>query len=530
MPKKISFLIVCLFFYLVGAFTMDSPSSSASKVLWILPVPHENVVYSTTVYEIFYSRILILFVVLVFVFPILYGYIKLFSFVIVLLTLITLFPLLIKPWDVVVTNKRVVLRKKYWKIGRFSSLISFNLDHLETVNFLPRIKTLPLLVGYLFIQLALTLLEFGLVGTINYPTEIDLLIIALRLSPYGVRVTTLLNAIIYQIFQNFGFFSLILGIIVLILGITLFLFGFPHRTVLNLSSKGGHRVTINAGIPMELNNLLFGVSRKWHIDNCDNSQCEWNWELPLLEKETVKHKVKIGIISKYQQIIGLLAFLLFFSSLNTVFTYFYHLSPAVVIVIVIKLINFIFVVFTIRFAKRYSRIVITDKRLLIQKELQQISGLWGKRMYQYTDLPLNYLQGFRISYFSGLTTLSYLIIGIIFLTAVFFYIDGKNLVLILIPFVVALILMLFMYRTYLNLEILTIAGNRFVFGYQIPLIFAFFSHKIERKERLFHLFFANIINEEDIISLINIVEMLYQNTRERDRHLIIRFFWTKENK
>ncbi|MHA2095759.1 MAG: hypothetical protein ACW98F_14155, partial [Candidatus Hodarchaeales archaeon] len=259
---------------------------------WLFPVNHERNLFSGRVYEIQYIRIfggisvILSFPSLIFLtFGILEGFL---TFVGLSFTFMILFPIFVTPWDLVLSNKRFSARKRYWNVGFFSKTHTFNLEFIESINITPRIKVAFILTGFFIIQQALMVLEFGFSQNLSLPIEIDLGLYFLEQFVGDIRSP--LNSLLFDFLDPYFVYLPYLGFLILILGSLLFLFGFPHRTELDVRTTGGQFFRLNAGIPRELHTLLTGVSRKNRIA-C--SQIEWSWDLPLLENETVMFKTQV---------------------------------------------------------------------------------------------------------------------------------------------------------------------------------------------------------------------------------------------
>ena len=149
---------------------------------WTFPSHHEKEIYSKIVYEIFYDRILIL-IILASVFSFLlnqffFGDIfqgVLFSLFNNLILFVIFFPVFIRPWDIVLSNKRLILRHRYWFSARFTSVKSLFLVQLESEKITPKIKVFSLLLGFTILQsFSVVLIDFGLTFNLPLPLFVGL--------------------------------------------------------------------------------------------------------------------------------------------------------------------------------------------------------------------------------------------------------------------------------------------------------------------------------------------------------------------
>ena len=62
-----------------------------------------------------------------------------------------------------------------------------------------------------------------------------------------------------------------------------------------LSTMGGHRLHLNAGVEEELTDLLYAVGRKHRIKE---SKGKWRWDIPLLDDEEIVTYARIGLIER----------------------------------------------------------------------------------------------------------------------------------------------------------------------------------------------------------------------------------------
>jgi hypothetical protein len=244
---------------------------------------------------------------------------------------------------------------------------------------------------------------------------------------------------------------------------------------------------------------LFGVARKEKIRE---SAQEWSFEIPLLEDEKVRFNARLGVVDKKTQIMGIFALFLFLNSLPGLIALIGVYSLPNLIILVLRLVGFLFILFTIRFAKRFYRIIVTDHRVLFQQERQGISGLWGRRIFMHTDLPLSMLQGFSVSHFSGISVSGIVSSLILLITGIFFYYTFTD------PFYLLLgglgfgLVLAITYRTTSEINFLTQTGEQIRFGYHLPGIISWVSHRLE-KYRLYNFLFPNILNEDKILGLLN---------------------------
>ncbi|PWI47156.1 hypothetical protein CEE45_13145 [Candidatus Heimdallarchaeota archaeon B3_Heim] len=476
------------------------------KSPWLYPVNHERKLFSGRVFEIQYGRIfgviLVIFCLTILSF-LAFGTIEgIITLVCLLLTILIFFPILVTPWDLVLSNKRFSARKRFWNIGFFSKTHSFNLEYIETITITPRIKIGIILTGFFIIQQALMFLEFGLSQNLSLPIEVEIILFLLEI--FVGDISTPLNSFLFDLLHPILEFLPYLGLSLLIIGGLIFLFGFPHRSELEIRTTGGRIFRLNAGNPRELHTLLASVSRKNRILS---SQIDWSWDLPLLENETVTYRTQVGFIDKKTQFLGIIGLLFFLNSLEN-FTFILNSFSFTTLVIgLLRIFGFLLVINTIRFAKSYVRFAVTNLRLIIQQERNLVSGLWGKRVYTYSELPLSLLQGFTISNFSGISLPGTLLIGTTILFGLLSTYESNDIGWLFISFTLAIVFFLSFFRTFTNISFLASSGTNLTFGYRLPAILSWFSHRIEEKSIRgfvpYEILFPNILNEDNILGLFN---------------------------
>lgn len=486
--------------------------SSDLTINWIQQAPHEKQIFKTEVNEIFYLRFTIfLFVAIVSLTLVVFlGTISemLLSFFGVGLVFLIFFPLFIRPWDVILTNKRLVLRHKFWNIGRFSTIQSLKLSLLESIKVTPRVKVIPLIIGFSLVEtIGIPLLNFGINGVLPTPLLIRLFFFYASFLPFVGAVEALSQSTFPAYLQPIAPFSILIAAIALVFGLGLILFGLPRRKEVILKTTGGHQIFLRTGYPETLVELLIGVSRKHQLASKND---DWKWDIQLLDDEYIKSEGRVGLIDRKTQVLGLLALLLFINTFTSFVRIYEISSPTLLIIFIIQIIEMVLIFFAINFAKRFQRIKVTNHRIIFQEERRQVSGLWGERLFVYSDLPLDKLQGFSYSNFTGFSRYSIVVSVLIYLTAIEYistiggsYQENLRLYFVITGFIV--LYLLFNYRTFGSLKFSSIGGDAITLRYQLPWILAKFSHLIEGKGWLYNRLFPNILSDLEIANLCNAV-------------------------
>lgn len=454
------------------------------------------------VVEIYYTRISVFFFLILLSLPFSFDYL---SFVVLLsaIFMLVFYPLFLRPWELVLSNKRLVLRHQYWNIARFSTQISFNLSHLDSQRITPRIKLIPITLGFGVISgFAIPLIEFSMTSALPTPLLLSILLIFARNISLIGDLNNTREEILFFAFNPFLELSIFFGFVSLIIGIIFIIFGLPRKTKMILSTTGGHKLTLDAGIDETLTDLLFAVSRKHRIKD---AKLKNDWSLPLLDDEYVKTQGHVGFIERKTQILGLLGLVIFFDSLDSVVFLILHPSVQNVLLFIIKMFNLLFIWFSISLSKKHRRIIATNHRLLYQEERREISGLWGKRIYQYNDLPYKYIQGFTYSKFSGIRVSS--LFGVFIIMLLTSAIIDTYQSSFMIGFTTFLIFgyILFNYKTFTTLSFSSIGGDKIELFYQLPVFLAYVSHRIEEKDWLYDKIFPNILSEQDVADICNTI-------------------------
>ena len=502
------------------------------KINWTNPLPNERLVYKTRVIEVFGTRILGLIFIFLFLFTISF-YTDIYVILLLPLFLfVILFPYFITPYDVILSDKRLILRKRYWFSGRFSSIRSLNLYYVESQRFFPRLKVIPLTIGFLIIEsFSLLLIQYAFTKIPPLPLFFEIILFFTKLIGLVDPFQTNINNFIEVVYTPLLPIATIIGFFSLIVGIALVIFGLPYRTSFNLTLLSGHDLNINAGVPRKLTTLIYSVSR---VKPVQKSNQFWKLDIPLLEGETIKRRAKIALVSQKTQFIGFLSLYLSLSSLNQFIDFVLNPGVGSFIVFIIYLVNLIIIILALRFAKRYRHIITTNERVIFQDEYNQVSGLWGQRIYQFQDLSRNFIQGFHIENYSTLSLVSILenIVLTLFLFSLYsFY---QNTVLLMIYLLIIAVFVLRSYEIRTSFKIMTISGRNIDFSYEVPFIWKKLSDKIGTENKIFNLFFYNLLSEKQIQEICNsiasIEKPLEEVNLETNKLLKPEMFLSKEEK
>ncbi|MFW9905534.1 MAG: hypothetical protein ACFFFH_14425 [Candidatus Thorarchaeota archaeon] len=470
---------------------------------WTNPLPDEKLVYKRRVIEIFALRIAILgFIALIFItiafFTELY-----FLLILPNLFFLILFPLFINPWDIILTDKRLILRKRYWFSGRFSTIKSINLYHVESQRFSPRLKIIPITIGFFIIEsFSLVLLEYALTRTPPIPLIIDIFILLGKIIGLGKPAEDNMKALMELVFTPFLPAALIVGASSLIIGLVLIILGLPYRTSFSLSIQSGHTVSINAGVPKKLTTLIFSVCRTRRVQTKLNF---WELKIPLLENEEVITNAKVALVDHKTQLIGLLSLYFLMSSFTHFIEALSDSSLRSLFTIFLYSVNILIIILALRFAKRYRQIVVTNERLIFEDEYSSASGLWGRRLYQYADLPHKFVQGFQTSNFTSISIFSIIGSILIFFLGLFLSTMGNNFSFFFASLMIIIFFLLYSYRINTSFLITTVGGKNIQFKYQIPVIWKNLSQKIEYGNKIYNFLFYNVLHEKKITEICNAV-------------------------
>ncbi|MFX0122393.1 MAG: hypothetical protein ACFFAE_02065 [Candidatus Hodarchaeota archaeon] len=472
------------------------------EIEWTNPLPDERIIFKRRIIEIFSQRIAILGF-----FALLLIAIAFFTKIYILIVLPNLlfvicFPLFINPWDVILSDKRLILRKRYWLSGRLSTIRSVNLYHVESQRFSPRLKIIPITIGFFIIEsFSLVLVEYALTRTPPLPLIIEIIILIGKIIGLGRPVEENIRTLIEIVYLPFLPVALFVGASSLIIGLILIILGLPYRTSFYLSIQSGHTISINAGVPKKLTTLIFSVCRAQRVQTKPQF---WQLNIPLLEDEEVKTSAKVALIDHKTQFIGVLSLYFILSSLNHFIGALYESNWASLIAISIYLINILIIALALRFAKRYRQIVVTNERMIFEDEYSSASGLWGKRLYQYADLPHKFIQGFQVSNFTTISIFAILGSILIFFLGINLSTMMNHFSFFFVSLIVILLYLIFSYKIHTSFRITTVGGKKIEFTYQIPVIWKNLSQKIEYGNRIYNFLFYNVLHEKKIAEICNL--------------------------
>ncbi|RMG36021.1 MAG: hypothetical protein D6732_08760 [Methanobacteriota archaeon] len=473
-------------------------------------LPHERFLGSCKVNEINYDLLLM-------EIPVLILFLSFFQFIslpfrIFTATIVFLLttPFVFRKWHFELTNKRLVVRRWFAGLERFLSWISIKLSMIETLETSPRIKAGPLLLGYwILTSYALPLIEFGLSGEIPLPFAVKL---AFFLGLYSSTVEgyeeDFTHIFIEPIFETFADVSLLAGTVMLIIGLFLFLAGLPYRKEFRLITISGHSFSVRTGLPNDFLFLLDGIMRKHHIQG----EFENEVHFPKLIDEELKAKGRLGLIDRKNQLIGLLSLIMFVRGFANLLSRLQNADQRDVIFLFLNLIDFLLILFLIVFAKRFQKIWATNHRIIFQEERKGISGLWGRRIFTYRDLPFSQIQGFKVSYYSGFSPYSlYFGVGILLaIQAIATSLAVKlpsspHFLIYSVGVIIAGLYLLLNFRTFGELTLFSLGGRVHRLRFRTPYIVSKLSHRLEGKEGLAEKFFPNLLSDAEIQKICNVI-------------------------
>ncbi|MHA2103523.1 MAG: hypothetical protein ACW981_08830 [Candidatus Hodarchaeales archaeon] len=169
----------------------------------------------------------------------------------------------------------------------------------------------------------------------------------------------------------------------------------------------------------------------------------------------------------------------------------------------VNVFNLTTIVLSILFSKRYHRIIATNHRLLFQEERNNVSGLWGKRVYKYSDLQKKHLQAYKVARFTGITLTSIIIVILLAIFAIFLFNSTKSIEMLSLCVFIIISYLIYSYKAFTRLEFQAISGFSHVLDYQLPLFIERIAHQVEDVDWVYNLIFANILTEDSIIKLCN---------------------------
>ena len=474
-------------------------------VRWTNPLEHEKLIYQTRVNEIFYLRIFIFLIVSVASTALIYLILSkiifsVLTFLIYVALFIILFPLFIRPWQIVLSNKRLILRNKYWNIAKFSSIISFKLEHLDSEYITPRIKIAPLTLGLtILFSYSSQLIEFSFTGSISPPLIFKIVFLLGNIIGVISNIQGSINQFTYLLFSPFLSISLIAGIVSAGIAVVLIIFGLPHRLRMELSTTGGHLLSLDTGMPEELTKYLNSIGRKQRF----TEQQDWKWDIPLLDDEIISTRAQVALIDRKSQLLGFLALILSIESLNRFIIIIKEPSIGNLVLVILTVINLGIIYVSIMFAKKFRRIVSTNKRIIFQDERFAVSGMYGRRIYGYMDIPHDKISGFSYSNFTGFNFTYILGFIMIFLSGITFSSFINPLVVIPITIIVLLLFSAISYKTYTDLNFSSLSGSKIRMSYRIPSFMFSLSHIIEKSDGFLNKLFPNFMTEHQVASIFN---------------------------
>ncbi|MFW9916899.1 MAG: hypothetical protein ACFFGZ_14935 [Candidatus Thorarchaeota archaeon] len=468
---------------------------------WTSPLPDERMVYKRKVIEINMSRFGLLGVFALILYIAAFLTELYFLIAIPNLVLILLLPLFINPWDIVLSDKRLILRKRYWFIGRFSTVTSVNLYHVESQRIAPRLKVIPITVGFFIIEsFSLVLVEYALTQTAPLPVILEIILLLWRIFNISPSVDENVDALTDLIYQPFLPIALFVGLSSLFIGLALILLGLPYRTTFQLSLSSGHAISINAGVPRELTTLIYSVSR---VRRVHPRVHYWKKRLPLLENEKQISTAKVALVSHRTQLLAVLSLYIILISYSHFIDFLAEGRALGFIIFLLYLINALVIVFAFRFAKRYRNIVATNERLIFEDEYTNVSGLWGKRIYQYADLPYQFIQGFKTTNFTAISIYSILSAILILLIGLFLSVQASDSLIFFFTLFLLVLFIIWQYRIHTAYQIISVGGKTVKFAYEIPVIWKYLSYRFKTGKRLYNFLFYNVLSEQEIVSLCN---------------------------
>ena len=446
------------------------------------------------------------------------GKVTLISLSSILVLFFALFPLLIKPWEIIISNKRVILRRKYWASAKFSKVISIPYSLLESTSITPRVKIVPVLISIVLIQnFSFPLLEYAVTQQISVPVLLRLSLFVLSFFVSTGNIETRINDVLWDILQPVIPIVWTVAIFSLVLGFLLFLFGMPRRNEITFRLGSGHEILLQTGLTKELHRLLTAAGRNLRFI-CQHDSL--GWHVPLLDGEFVKCKAKTGLVNRWSQTLGLVSLAFFIPALLHTIQVFVKPTVENMAIFLFQSLTFAFIYLSIRFAKKYTYVTVTNKRLLFRREVPTVSGLWGKRIYVDEEYPLSCIVGFQVSSFSGITLPSIFAIFVLLFSGVFFTFQYGAPIFTITTTIIATVYALIAYRSFTTLRFHTSGGRIQVISYKLPAFMAWISHRLERLPKVYHTLFSNVINEEEIFHILNSLRDVKSPVRGLESHKI----------
>lgn len=489
-------------------------------VNWTNPLEHEKLIYQTRVNEIFYNRIFLFLIITTVSTAITYLILSktifsVLTFLVYNALFIILFPVFIRPWQIVLSNKRLILRNKYWNIAKFSSIISFKLEHLDSQYITPRIKIAPLTLGLtILFSYSFQLIEFSFTGSVSPPLIFKIVFLFGNIIGLISNIETSINQFTYLLFSPFFSIALVAGIVSAAIAVALIIFGLPHRLRMELSTTGGHLLSLDAGMPEELTKYLNSIGRKHRI----TEQQDWDWDIPLLDDEVICTRAQVALIDRKSQVLGFLAIILSIESLNRFVIIIQEPSIGNLVLAILTVINLGLIYISIMFAKKFRRIVSTNKRIIFQDERFAVSGKYGKRIYGYLDIPHDKISGFSYSNFTGFNITYILGFILILLSGIAFSSLINPFIVIPITIFVLIIFSAINYKTYTDLNFSSLSGSKINMSYRIPSFMFSLSHIIEKTDGFLNKLFPNFMTEHQVASIFNDIREIDHPQIDLDTH------------
>ncbi|MDH5401556.1 MAG: hypothetical protein OEY49_03615 [Candidatus Heimdallarchaeota archaeon] len=414
-------------------------------------------------------------------------------------------------WRLTLTNHQIVARQLFPRpFTFFSKNQHFPLRSIEGFSVGPKTFNSILLVGLFFTtNIGVTLLKSGLSEDhYDLPDTMDAIIYLLKeltfipwLQSLGTWMERELGRIIVRISSVV---QISLGISFIFLGIIMILITIPRRHRLQIRVRHGNDFLINAGIPPSFWRNCYSSLYSEVMKDAPKEYARWNF--PWLQGEKVEGTADLEQTIYINRILSIFAVAAgtyrVWARINDRGTSFFEND--FIFWVIIAVTDVIIAFLAIIFSKKKNEMLVTNKRIIFAREMIDISGAFGKRLYQISDIKRDDIAGFtfrKIKVFSPI----YVVITLISFGFILGLYTQMSFIVLIISFFLIISIASFITQTYVEFNLTTKGGELWHMRHQLANPMTIIRRIVGEENRLINSIFANRLEEKEVIDIAQII-------------------------
>ncbi|MCY3412903.1 MAG: hypothetical protein INQ03_14795 [Candidatus Heimdallarchaeota archaeon] len=430
--------------------------------------------------------------------------------VIILLTLWGSTYLIRERWRLSLTDKQIVARQLYPRPFTFITQDHhFPINQIEGLTTGPRTFRSILLVGiFLSTNLGINLLQSGLTQEGDLPPTVDAFLEIIR----GIDFLPIDLDGLADSLESFGlsFLNLlgdaqvILGIIFVIFGLIMVLSTLPRREHIQIRVRHGKDFKLNAGIPSSFWHKCY--NEIYHEKVTEAPKEYKNLKFQWFDGEEIQTNADLEQTVHYNRVFSL--FIIYAGArrlIERIFIAEVFVDDTFIWWIIVTLVDIFLAATALNFAKKKNELIITSKRILFIREEKDISGTFGRRLYQISDIRRDDVAGFNFKKIRAFS-FAYLILGSLLLVIMIIFRSQISVLDTLLLGLSVLVSYSFVNQTYVQFDLLTKGGEIWHMRHQLSNPATIMRELMGGEDNsVITAIFANRLEESEIIDIVQTV-------------------------